>query len=178
VQAVFWSFGWDQLTHRSHKIARKINHVCEREKNTRLEQPSIRVPQKQGYPIFRTNSASHRQVIALKMSARGQRHYHYLGRRGLEGAVYTSPSSTLDAQHRTCGNSSATGCANRRKPGRGPTRVRGQGAAPRGGARPEAATMARAAGDLAAAEGVTRHLGAGARGGVAASGACEDGGEI
>lgn len=69
----------------------------------------------------------------------------------MEAPADTTPSSTVEAQHRSCGGGSVTGGVNRRKPGRGPPRVRGHRAAARGGARPEAATMARAAGDLAAA---------------------------
>ena len=77
----------------------------------------------------------------------GQRHRSYLGRRGLEASADTTPSSTVDAQHRSCCGGSATGGTNRRKAGRRPARVRaGQGEAARGSARPEAATMARAVG--------------------------------
>jgi len=89
----------------------------------------------------------------------------------LEAAADTTPSSTVDAQHRSWRGGSATGGANRRKAGRRPPRVRaGQGAATRGSARPEAATMARAAGDLAAEirapeGGSHSHLGAGGGGG-------------
>jgi hypothetical protein len=121
----------------------------------------------------------------------GQRHRSYLGRRGLEASADTTPSSTVDAQHRSCCGGSATGGTNRRKPGQRPARVRaGLGAAARGSARPEAATMARAAGDLAAAAAAARGSDAAAAEGAprftwgreeeeeegevaAASGACE-----
>lgn len=70
----------------------------------------------------------------------------------MEASADTTPSSTVEAQHRSRCAGSATVGANPRKPARRPARERaGQGAAARGSARPEAATMARAAGDLAAA---------------------------
>jgi hypothetical protein len=100
-----------------------------------------------------TQKQSHlsRTMIARTRFPGEKRHRRYLGRRGLEAAADTTPSSTVDAQHRSWGGGSVTGCATRRKAGRRPPRVRtGHGADTRGSARPEAATMARAAGDLAA----------------------------
>lgn len=82
-----------------------------------------------------------------------------LGRRGLGAAGETTLSSTAEAQHRSCAAAEALAAAetggDRRKPGRFPARARAQvdTAAARGGAMPEAATMA---GDLAAAAAAPR----------------------
>jgi len=109
-----------QKTSKANPSFRAITVVLQRTQYIRIARTSHHFVREQTRGIqshLPQKQQSHltRPIIVRMRFPGGQRHRRYLGRRGLEAAADTTPSSTMDAQHRSRRRESEEGCGHPRQ---------------------------------------------------------------